>query len=139
MPYKDTWSIPGGKSYVAQMLTDAGIGYAWAKDASIGSLPLKFEDVLDKSTNTDLWLLNAFGTFSDTKSVTDLDPRYGEFGALKTGQVWNNDLQVNANGGNAFFESGAANPQLVLADLIKIAHPELLPDHKFVFYRQVGG
>ncbi len=138
MPYKDTWSIPGGKSYVAQMLADAGMSYAWANDTSTGSLPLKFEEVLDKSAKTDLWLLNAFGTFSNTQSVTDLDSRYGEFGALKTGNAWNFDLQVNANGGNAFYESGAANPQWVLADLIKIAHPELLPEHKFVFYRQVG-
>jgi iron complex transport system substrate-binding protein len=138
MPYKDTWSMAGGKSYVAQLLADAGLAYNWSADASTGSLPLKFEEVLDKSAKTDLWLLNAYGTFSDTKSITDLDARYGEFGALKTGQVWNNDLQVNINGGNAFFESGSANPQLVLADLIKIAHPELLPEHKFVFYRQVG-
>jgi len=137
MPYKDTWSMPGGKSYVAQMLADAGINYAWADDTSTGSLPLKFEQVLDKGAKTDLWLLNAYGTFSNTQSVVDLDPRYGEFGALKDGQVWNFDLQVNANGGNAFYESGAANPQWVLADLIKIAHPDLLPDHKFVFYRAV--
>lgn len=138
MPYKDTWSMAGGKSYVAQLLADAGLAYNWSDDTSTGSLPLKFEEVLDKAATTDLWLLNAAGTFSDTLSITDLDPRYGEFGALKTGQVWNNDLQVNANGGNAFFESGATNPQLVLADLIKIAHPELLPDHEFVFYRQVS-
>lgn len=137
MPYKDTWSIPGGKSYVAQMLADAGMNFAWADDSSTGSLPLKFEEVLDKGAKTDLWLLNAYGVFSNTQSVVDLDTRYGEFGALKDGQVWNFDLQVNANGGNAFYESGAANPQWVLADLIKIAHPDLLPEHKFVFYRMV--
>jgi len=29
------------------------------------------------------------------------------------------------------------NPHLVLADLIKIFHPELLPDHELYFYQQL--
>ena len=138
MPYKDTWSMPGGKSYVAQLLADAGASYAWSGDATTGALPLKFEEVLDKGSQTDVWLLNAFGTFSNTKSVTALDPRYGEFAALKNGNTWNNDLRTNENGGNDYFESGAANPQEVLADLVKIFHSGLLPEHKLVYFRQVG-
>jgi iron complex transport system substrate-binding protein len=51
--------------------------------------------------------------------------------------VWNNDLVVNENGGTDFFERGAAFPHLILADIIAILHPELLPDHDFNFFRQL--
>ena len=138
MPYKDTWSMPGGASFAAQLLSDAGASYPWSNDTTTGALPLKFEEVLDKGSKADVWLLNAFGTFSNTKSVTNLDPRYAEFAALKNGNAWNNDLKVNENGGNDYYETGAARPDLVLADLVKIFHPELLVDRAFVFYRQVG-
>jgi iron complex transport system substrate-binding protein len=138
MPYKDTWSIPGGASYPARLLADAGASYAWSEDTTAGALPLKFEEVLNKSSQADVWLLNAFGAFPDSKAVTALDPRYAEFSALKNGNTWNNDLKVNENGGNDYYETGAARPDLVLADLVKIFHPELMADHAFVFYRQVG-
>jgi iron complex transport system substrate-binding protein len=137
MPYKDTWSIPGGASYPAHLLADAGANYAWSNDTTTGALPLKFEEVLDKSSQADVWLLNAFGAFPDSKALTTLDPRYAEFAALKNGNTWNNDLKVNENGGNDYYETGAARPDLVLADLVKIFHPELMADHAFVFYRQV--
>ena len=138
MPYKDTWSMPGGKSFAAQLLADAGASYSWSDDTTTGALPLKFEEVLDKSSKADVWLLNAFGAFPNAKAVTDLDPRYAEFAALKNGNAWNNDLKVNENGGNDYYETGAARPDLVLADLVKIFHPELMAEHAFVFYKQVG-
>jgi iron complex transport system substrate-binding protein len=28
-------------------------------------------------------------------------------------------------------------PDLVLADIVKIVHPELVPEHQFVFYRHL--
>ena len=45
---------------------------------------------------------------------------------------------VNANGGSDYFETGVTNPDLILADLVKIFHPDLLPDHELYFYRQLG-
>lgn len=138
VPQKDDWYMAGGKSYMAQLLADAGAAYPWSDDASAGSLPLKFEQVLDKAATADIWLVNAFGVFTDTQAIVALDPRLGEFAAAKSGALWNNDLQVNENGGNAYYESGAANPHLMLADLISIVHPELVPDQKPVFHRKLA-
>ena len=38
---------------------------------------------------------------------------------------------------NDYWESGVANPQSVLADLIRIFHPVLTPDHKLFYYRKL--
>jgi len=44
----------------------------------------------------------------------------------------------NANGGNNFYEWGVASPQLVLADLLAIFHPDLKLDHEFAFYQRLA-
>ncbi|MCE1207696.1 MAG: ABC transporter substrate-binding protein, partial [Spirochaetia bacterium] len=57
--------------------------------------------------------------------------------ALKNGQVWNNNLRMSPQGGNDYFESGFMKPQVVLADMMAILHPELMPAHEFVYYRKL--
>ncbi|MDH7483966.1 MAG: ABC transporter substrate-binding protein, partial [Spirochaetales bacterium] len=57
---------------------------------------------------------------------------------VQKGAVWNNDLRMSPGGGNDYFESAVLQPQLVLADLIAILHPELMPGHRFVYYRKIG-
>ncbi|BAL99694.1 MAG: hypothetical protein KatS3mg049_2263 [Caldilinea sp.] len=51
--------------------------------------------------------------------------------------MYNNNARLNEYGGNDYWEGGLANPDVVLADLIKIFHPELLPDHELVYYRKL--
>jgi iron complex transport system substrate-binding protein len=134
-PYGDTWYMPGGGSYVAKYLSDAGAEYLWADDESTGSIPLDFESVYERAADADYWL-----NTSSWMSIDDAlaaDARYGEFAALKNGMMYNNNARVNENGGNDYWESGVDNPHLVLADLIKILHPDLVPDHEFVYYRQL--
>jgi iron complex transport system substrate-binding protein len=66
------------------------------------------------------------------------DERYANFAALQQGRVYNNNACQNAHGGNDYWETGVANPHLVLADLIKIFHPELVPDHELMWYRPLN-
>jgi iron complex transport system substrate-binding protein len=56
---------------------------------------------------------------------------------VQRGRVYANDARVNANGGNDYFESGVMNPDVVLADLVKIFHPELVQDHTLTYYRRL--
>lgn len=132
-PYDGIWYMPGGQSYVARLLADAGADYLWAAYEGMGSLFLDFEVVLDIATDADFWVnLNQFWTTLDEALAAD--PRYGEFAAVRNGAVYNNNARMNPNFGNDYFESGVANPDLLLADLVAIFHPELLPDHEFVYY-----
>ena len=57
---------------------------------------------------------------------------------MTKGNVYNNNARLNENGGNDYWEGGISNPNLVLADLIKIFHPELLPNHKLFFYQKLN-
>ncbi|CAN5824206.1 ABC transporter substrate-binding protein [soil metagenome] len=133
--YQGTWYVAGGQSFGAHFLADAGATYLWADDTSSGSSPLAFEAVFDKAKDADVWLNTGFlSSLNDLKAA---DARYADFAAFKQGNVWNNNVRANANGGNDYYESAIAHPDVVLADLIKILHPELLPDHKLVYYQQL--
>ena len=56
---------------------------------------------------------------------------------MSNGGLDHNTALGNANGGSAFSESGAAKPDVVMRDLVKIFHPELIPDHQLVYYKVV--
>ncbi|MEJ5240973.1 MAG: ABC transporter substrate-binding protein [Anaerolineales bacterium] len=132
-PYQGTWYMPGGRSYVATLFKDAGANYLWADDPSTGSLSLSFEAVFERAKDADFWLnVGFFSTLEDLKAA---DPRFVEFAAFQKGNVWNNDAKVTPQGGNDYYETAVAHPELVLADLIKIFHPDLLPDHTLIYYR----
>jgi len=128
----NTWRVAGGGSYFAQYLVDAGANYLWAADESTGSIPLDFELVFERAADADYWLNTS--TWQSLAEVLAADERYAEFAAFQNGRIYNNNARLNENGGNDYWETGVTHPELVLADLIKIFHPDLLPDHEFIFY-----
>lgn len=136
-PFDGTWYMAGGKGYMAQFLADAGAEYLWADDAGTATLFLDFEAVIERAQDADFWL-NGNQFWMSTADILTEDARFGEFSAVNTGGVWINNLAVNEMFANDFYESGVAYPNLILADLIAIFHPELLPDHEFVYYRNLG-
>lgn len=134
-PFGGTWHMPGGESYTAKALEHAGADYLWKDLKSRGSVPLDFEVILERAAGADFWINPSH--FSTKRGLLSLDERFVGFRALREGTVYNNTLRVNEKGGNDIFERGVSHPDEVLADLIKIFHPELLPDHQFIFYENL--
>jgi iron complex transport system substrate-binding protein len=135
--YQGTWFMPGGKSYAARLLADAGADYLWKDDTATGSLTLSFEAVFDKAANAAYWV-NVFAFWASLDDAQKEDERYAKFAAFQSGQVYTNTARTNGNGSSDYYESGVANPDVILADLIRIFHPDLLPDHELVYYKQVA-
>lgn len=132
-PYQGSWFMPAGDSTVAQLITDAGGDFLFS-DLEGTSVVLSLEEVLEQGGSAEYWVnLNQMWLTVD-EMLAD-DERYAEFDAFENGNVWNNNLAQNEMGGNDYFETGFTNPNLILADLIAILHPELLPDHEFNLYR----
>lgn len=136
--YADAWYIPGSESFAAQYIRDAGgsliLGDAPETQGQTGSVPFSFEVVYEAGKDADIWMPGTFGVQTLQDFVAQ-DERYAEFAAVKNGKVYNYDARENANGGNDYFETGVANPQIVLADMIEIIHPNLLSDHDLYFFR----
>ncbi|MGX5858522.1 ABC transporter substrate-binding protein [Dyadobacter jiangsuensis] len=134
---KDAWFLPGGNSYMARFFKDAGAYYPWQNDPAAESLPLSFEAVYPFALNADYWLNVGFDSRDTRKSIIAQDTRYADFKAVRAGRLYSYNRLVNEQGSNDFFESGSVNPHTVLADMIRIFHPELLPDHQLVYYKQL--
>lgn len=135
MPYKGVWFVPAGKSYMAAFLSDAAMTYKWAQTKGTGSLSYNFESVAPIALSTQLWL--NIGYVNSKKEILATDSRYADFKAMKTGNLFNNNKKVNDIGSNDYWESGAVNPDIVLQDLIKIAHPDLFPNYQLVYYKKL--
>lgn len=134
---KDAWFLPSGNSYMAQFFQDAGADYHWKNASGAGSLPLSFEAVYPYALKADFWLNVGFDSRDTRRSILAQDSRYADFNAARTGKMYSYNRRVSDQGSNDFFESGSVNPHTVLADLIRILHPDLLPDHQLVYYKQL--
>ena len=134
-PYSGSWHVPGGDSFIARAIQDAGAHYLWADDPSRGSLPLDTERVFLRAAEADYWIHPSH--YRSLSELFNADPRFAKFGAAQISQVFNNTRQVSKNGGNNIWERGIVHPEEVLADLIKIFHPDLLPEHELIYYENL--
>ncbi len=133
--FQGVWYIPGGTSYMARLVDDAGGDYVWREDRSSRVLPLDFEAVLAKGRSAEYWLNVGFWrTLAEGEAN---DPRYRHFEAFTRGNVYNHMGSAGEHSGTDYFERGAARPDLMLADLIKILHPELAREYEFVWYERL--
>lgn len=124
------WYVVGGKSYLANLFRDAGAQYFLTDDERYGGFYLDFETVYSKGSETQFWrIANSYpGDFS-YDALRDEDARYADFRAFKEKKVIYCNLRTTP-----FYENTPVEPDIVLSDLIKIFHPELLPDHEPVYY-----
>lgn len=133
--YGDAWYIPAGKSFIAHLIEDAGGDYFWKEDSKTGSSAQSFETVYAKAKDCDIWI-NLYN-LNSKKELLSYDERYGLFKACKNTQLYNNNKIQNALGYSNYWETGITHPEDVLADLIAIFSPTLLPNHTFSYYKKI--
>ncbi|MEM9831206.1 MAG: ABC transporter substrate-binding protein [Bacteroidota bacterium] len=136
IPFQGYWYVPGAQSYRNALLQDAGATWAFSRDSTAVSFPVNFERMYVLGLNADVWLDP--GQIHTTREIRATDKRFADFPALQRGRVYNSSRRLNASGsGNDYYESGVVYPQRILADLIKILHPELMPHHQFYYYQRL--
>ena len=133
--YGDGWFLPGGKNYAAALLRDAGCHYLWEDDPSQGFLQLTFESVYERARDADLWI--GVGSYASLEELKNADERYTRFKSFGEGNVYTYNARMGAKGGNEYLELGYLRPDIILKDLVKIAHPSLLPSYDLFFHRKI--
>ncbi|MDR2125448.1 MAG: ABC transporter substrate-binding protein [Prevotellaceae bacterium] len=136
-PYRDVWYLPAVNSAAINLLKDAGGEYIFEAETQGGkeSNPMNIEYVYAKALDADVWINQNNETL--LRQLQNLDARLADILAFKNKNVYNSNRRLNNHGGNDFWESGVVNPQIILKDLIKIFHPNLLPDHQLFYYRKL--
>jgi iron complex transport system substrate-binding protein len=132
--FRGTWSMPGGQSFNARLFQDAGAGYHYAGNNASGSIATGIEETLLHFSEADVWV-NVQTTTLEELGKTD--KKYRLFKAYQNGNVYNTLKRTTATGGNDYWESGVARPDLLLSDMIKICHPDLLPDYELTYMKRL--
>ncbi len=132
--FRGTWYMPAGDNYMARLFADAGGDYRYAGDESTGSLPLTIEEVIFEFAEADVWLGSSANTLDE---LIAMDKKHAYFKPYKEHEVYNFNARTTKSGANDFWEMGVGRPDLVLADVMKVLHPELMTDHEFVFVRKL--
>lgn len=134
MPYGDSWFMPSTESYAVRLIKDAGGDYIYKKNMGNASTPIDMEEAYLLASAADMWLnVGMASTLGEVKAAC---PKFADTRCFRNGYVYNNNARTNAAGGNDYFESGVVHPELVLRDLIKIFHPELV-EEDFVYYKRL--
>ena len=101
----------------------------------LSDLPLNFESVAPVALKADYWL--NVGYVDSKNDLRAKDSRFAAFLPFQKDAIYNFNKRVNDLGSNDYWESGIVNPQLILADLIRILHPGLLPQDSLYYYKQL--
>jgi iron complex transport system substrate-binding protein len=129
--FGDIWYIAGGKSYFGRFIHDAGADYLWKDLNQSGSMPFTFEKVYAKAVKADYWLIKYNDKCGNMtyESLKNEYPLYANFNAYRHKQVFAINTAMTP-----FYEAGPMEPDKVLADLVAVFHPELVPGYKPAYY-----
>ncbi|WP_065220298.1 MULTISPECIES: ABC transporter substrate-binding protein [Butyricimonas] len=133
-PYGDSWFMPSTKNYAVQLITDAGGAYIYGKNTGNASLPIDLEEAYLLALKADMWI--NVGMAESLDDVARMCPKFIDTRCFCDRHVYNNNARTNAAGGNDYYESAVVNPDILLRDLVKIFHPELV-EEDFVYYKQL--
>jgi iron complex transport system substrate-binding protein len=133
--FEDTWYLPQGDSWAALFVKEANGDYLWKDSKGTGSLALSFETVLDKAKDADFWI--GPGQFTSIDEIIKTNPNYKYFKAIQNKNVYSSSTKKGKTGGIIFYELAPNRPDLVLKDIIKILHPEVLPDYELYFFEKL--
>jgi len=133
--FKDIWNLPSGESFMAQYLKDANTNYLWSGTKGKGSLSLSFESVFDKGQHADFWLDS--GIYTSFTELEGANQHYTKFKAFQTKNIFSFAHQKGENGGLLYYELAPTQPHIILKDIIKAVHPELLPEYEPYFLEKL--
>lgn len=131
-PYGDTWFMASPISAVARMIWDAGGEYVYHGHMTNRSTPVSREDAFMLASEADIWLDT--GNIATMKELMRSCPGFSSVKCVRDGMVYNNDARTSPGGGNEYWETSPARPDLVLGDLISILHPDRLTDGDSLYY-----
>lgn len=131
--YGNVWYTSGGDSFVAKMLNDAGAQYAWSDDHRVKTVPLAFEQVLEKAGDTEFWLIKYNQPYTLTYNLLSKEYQpYSYFEAFKDRNIYECNTGIKK-----YYEDLPIHPDYILQDFAYIFHPSLFPDYTPRYYNKM--
>ncbi len=130
-PYSGVWYVPGGESAMGILYRDAGADYLFSDRKKSGSLALSVEAVYEVAQKADIWIIKYNQPTPLTlKQIRSDFPSFAHFRSFQSGRVYGCNLDTSR-----FYEETPYHPDRLLADLVRIIHPNLgIQNKKQYFY-----
>lgn len=122
---------PGGNSFNAKFIADAGGDYIWKDLGDKGANQIDMELVVEAGAQADWWVFATAQPYT-LEELRAKDDRFSDFSPIADGQV----LQCNTEEVN-YFEDALLEPHLILADLVHYFNPGALPGHTPKYFKIV--
>lgn len=112
--YDGNWTLPGGNSFTAKLIEDAGGNYVNFNDTSFGSYKIDYELILNQQDSINYWVMLTFDYQEITKNyLLNKNQKYQFLELLDT-----NKMIVCNSAKKPYFEEGITQPHLILKELI---------------------
>lgn len=134
--YKDVWYLPYGDSWQAKFIKDANAKYIYSDTEGSGSISMAFESVLENAKDAEFWI--APGSLKAYEAMSNSSKHYEKFEAFQQKEIYSFAGVKGETGGVLYYELAPNRPDLVLKDLIKIFHPDLLTDYETTFFKPLN-
>ena len=130
-----TWYVPGGNSTSGRLIADAGGNYIFRNRSESGSLALAPETVFDESQDADVWFMKYTNAAADMtyQELAKESPLYAQMKAFKEQHVYGCNLSYVH-----FYNDLPFHPERHLKDMIRMFHPDLLPDYQLKYYKPIA-
>ena len=132
--YGGVWYCPGGKSSMSGLIADANGQYVFASDNHSGSLSLAPEAVIARAKDADVWLFVYPGQrpLSTGELLAEYDG-YRLIKAFRSGAIYECGSTVTS-----YFDDLSFHPDWVLADFVRLFHPQLHVAGAQKYYKPLG-
>lgn len=129
--WRGTWSVPSGNSLMARLVTDAGGRYRHAERIAPGNIDLPLETVMADAHACTHW-----GVVADVPGLRRRTQLPGVDQRLLDSPAFRNGIVFVANGAEAdLFGRAMLEPEVLLADLRALLHPQERPGHRATYFR----
>lgn len=132
--YGNQWFMPGGRTFSARFIADAGGNYILKDNPEEKAVPMSFEEVFTKSESAKFWV--NIGSHQSKSELLAVNPNYAKMKVFQSGKLYAVTAKEKGKA-NDYFESGVVRADLVLKDYIKIFHPEILPDYPLTYMKEL--
>ena len=117
-------------SDLIRLIEDAGGIIRSQKTQSIS-----LEELSQDKVVYDVWLTN--NMWASKKELEDASKKDNRYSLINAKNIFNNNLVINANKSNDYWETGMQRPDLLLLDLSAAFYPQNYQDYKMHWYRKL--
>lgn len=131
---RDIWNLRGHQNNLAALIHDAGGQYFWHEGGASSYVRESYERVLYAADDAALWI----GGPNRVASHADLvahDPRHAFMQPVRLKRVYALDRDGLGTWTYPWVDQSLERPHAILADLIRVIHPDIAYAHRDVFIR----